>query len=158
METVFDKAFEKLLKHEGGYVNDPVDPGGETYYGISKRSYPDIDIKNLSIAKAKEIYRQDFWERPGFSQIKDPMLAGKVFNLGVNIGTARAAKFLQGAANIFEAELKVDGVIGPMSLRWINGFRYAKALISALKILAGNYYIRLGQSRFLAGWLIRLDE
>lgn len=158
MESVFDKAYAKLLKHEGGYVNDPADPGGETRYGISKRSYPDIDIKSLTIAQAREIYRRDFWEKPGFSQIQDPELAGKVFDLGVNIGTARAAKFLQGAANIFEAKLKVDGIIGPMSLRWINGFKHPKALISALEILAGNYYIRLGKARFLAGWLIRLDE
>ena len=59
----FLKAFEKVLRHEGGYVNDPLDLGGETKYGISKRSYPHLDIKNLTLDQAKQIYFRDFWQR-----------------------------------------------------------------------------------------------
>ena len=51
----FNEIIEKVLEHEGGYVNDPKDLGGETKYGITKRFYPDIDIKNLTIEQAKEI-------------------------------------------------------------------------------------------------------
>lgn len=51
--TNFDKAFELLIGHEGGYVNHPSDPGGETKYGISKRSYPREDIRNMTLARAK---------------------------------------------------------------------------------------------------------
>ena len=54
MKTTFDEIIEKVLEHEGGYVNDPDDLGGETKYGITKRFYPDVDIKNLTIDGAKE--------------------------------------------------------------------------------------------------------
>ena len=57
----FDDAIGIVLKHEGGYVNDKNDPGGETRYGISKRAYPDLDIKNLTISQATEIYKKDYW-------------------------------------------------------------------------------------------------
>ena len=59
----FDVAFEKLIGHEGGYVNDARDPGGETKYGISKRAYPDEDIAGLTLERAKQIYRRDCWAR-----------------------------------------------------------------------------------------------
>ena len=58
----FDVAFEKLIGHEGGYVNDARDPGGETQYGISKRAYPDEDIAGLTLERAKQIYRRDYWD------------------------------------------------------------------------------------------------
>ena len=58
----FDVAFEKLIGHEGGYVNDARDPGGETKYGISKRAYPDEDIAGLTLERAKQIYRRDYWD------------------------------------------------------------------------------------------------
>ena len=59
----FDEAFEILIGHEGGYVNDKRDPGGETKYGIAKRSYPNVDVRNLTRAQAVDIYRRDFWQR-----------------------------------------------------------------------------------------------
>ena len=55
MKTTFDEIIDVVLHHEGGYVNDPKDPGGETNYGISKRAYPDVDIKNLTEDGAKDI-------------------------------------------------------------------------------------------------------
>ena len=51
--TTFDQVIDRVLAHEGGYVNDPDDPGGETKYGISKKAYPKIDIKNLTKEEAK---------------------------------------------------------------------------------------------------------
>ena len=59
----FDLAFDRLIGHEGGYVNDPDDPGGETKWGISKRSYPHLDIAALTREEAREIYLRDFWSR-----------------------------------------------------------------------------------------------
>ena len=56
----FREAIEVILKHEGGYVNDPVDPGGETNMGISKRAYPDLDIKGLTKQSVREIYYKDY--------------------------------------------------------------------------------------------------
>tara|TARA_R100000657_G_C4591809_1_gene50458 strand:- start:11 stop:262 length:252 start_codon:yes stop_codon:yes gene_type:complete len=59
----FEDCIDKVLEHEGGYVNDPNDLGGETNFGVSKKAYPGLDIKNLTRDEAKEIYRKDYWER-----------------------------------------------------------------------------------------------
>jgi lysozyme family protein len=64
-DEAFDQAFTRLLGHEGGYVNNPADPGGETNWGISKRSYPQVDIKALTQQQAKWIYQRDFWDPLG---------------------------------------------------------------------------------------------
>ncbi len=61
MRSSFEKAFEIIVGVEGGYSNDPNDPGGETKYGIAKRYHPDEDIKNLTLERAKEIYLNDYW-------------------------------------------------------------------------------------------------
>lgn len=60
--SFFDAAFEIVVGVEAGYVNDPKDPGGETKFGISKRAYPDEDIANLTLERAKELYRRDRWD------------------------------------------------------------------------------------------------
>ena len=60
--SFFDAAFLLVVGEEGGYVNDPRDPGGETKYGISKRAYPALDIANLTLDQAKAIYRKDYWD------------------------------------------------------------------------------------------------
>ena len=65
MSSSFDLAIPIVLENEGGYVNDPADPGGETKYGISKRSYPALDIKNLTVEQATAIYLRDFWQFGG---------------------------------------------------------------------------------------------
>ena len=62
MADRFPAFINRILGHEGGYVNDPQDPGGETNWGISKRSYPGEDIKNLTLDQAAAIYRRDYWD------------------------------------------------------------------------------------------------
>ena len=107
----FDEIIEMVLEHEGGYVNHSSDPGGETIYGISKRAYPDLDIKNLTVAEAKEIYRNDYWNRIKGEEL--PVgVACVVLDYGVNSGTSRASKALQSVCGITNG----DGVIGPNSL------------------------------------------
>lgn len=106
----FDTAFDRLIGNEGGYVNHPADPGGETNWGISKRSYPTVDIKNLSRAQAKEIYRQDFWLAAG--QDIAPAVAFQVFDAAVNHGISTAIRFLQRAVGAAD-----DGHWGPNSQR-----------------------------------------
>lgn len=71
--TNFNEAFEFTVGHEGGYVNDPVDPGGETKYGISKRAYPMLNIKDLSIEDAKLIYEKDYWQAAGCDRLSYPL-------------------------------------------------------------------------------------
>jgi hypothetical protein len=97
MENNFEQAFEELMILEGGYVNNPNDPGGETNFGISKRSYPDEDIKNLNLERAREIYYKDYWLPNHYDQIKDNSLAAYIFHNSVNCGVARSHLLLQRA-------------------------------------------------------------
>jgi lysozyme family protein len=106
----FAACITEVLKHEGGYVNDPEDPGGETRYGISKRSYPRLDIPNLTIDDAKAIYRRDFWPRV-FGDDLPPGLNLAAFDYAVNSGPGRAIPCLQRAVGVRD-----DGVFGPATL------------------------------------------
>lgn len=89
----FDKAIIFVLKWEGGYSNDPSDPGGETHWGISKLAYPMLDIRNLSRNGAVIIYKQDYWQPIGADALSQPM-ALCAFNAAVNVGVSRAVKWL----------------------------------------------------------------
>lgn len=104
----FDTAFERLLGSEGGYVDDPKDPGGETKWGISKRSYPALDIKNLTQAQAKEIYLRDFWLPLGAAA--HPAVKFQVFDFAVNSGISTALRKLQLAVGVAD-----DGHWGAVS-------------------------------------------
>jgi lysozyme family protein len=86
------------LKWEGGYVNDPEDPGGETKWGISKRAYPNEDIKNLSRERALEIYANDYWLKAGCDELPFPYNA-VVFDAAVNCGVTRAQAWLRKSEN-----------------------------------------------------------
>lgn len=103
----FDEAFDRLLGNEGGYVNDPQDPGGETNWGISKRSYPTVDIKNLTKEGAKAIYLRDFWEPLKLAQ---PAVRFQAFDFAVNSGIQTAIRKLQVAVGVAD-----DGHWGPIS-------------------------------------------
>lgn len=92
----FRKALEFTLKWEGGYVNDPDDPGGETKWGISKRAYPDEDITNLTPERAAELYYRDYWVASGCESLPFPMSV-VVFDTAVNLGTGRAKGFVRNA-------------------------------------------------------------
>lgn len=105
----FDTAIERVLGHEGGYVNDPADPGGETNWGICKRSYPTVDIKNLTRDGAKFIYMRDFWT-PIASKVKDAALVFQLFDAAINHGMDNATRFLQRALDVVD-----DGHFGPRS-------------------------------------------
>lgn len=107
----FDNAVELILKHEGGYVNDPRDPGGETKYGISARAYPDLDIAKLSESDAKVIYKEDYWDKIKGDDLPYP-IALVTFDAAVNSGRMRASKWLQHSV---EAS-PIDGIIGPKTV------------------------------------------
>jgi hypothetical protein len=88
----FKKSLAFTLKWEGGYVDDPRDPGGETKWGISKRAYPDLDIRNLSADRAAQLYYDDYWTRSGCGGIDFP-LCTCVFDTAVNCGVTRAVRW-----------------------------------------------------------------
>jgi lysozyme family protein len=116
----FDEAFARLVDvhHEGDYVNNPADPGGETKYGISKRAYPGEDIKNLTLDRAKQLYARDYWGPAGCDAIPD-VLKFEMFDLAVNTSAPgkpiTAIKLLQQAVGT-----PADGVIGPHTLLAIS--------------------------------------
>lgn len=106
----FDSILRKLHITEGGYVNSPNDPGGETKFGISKRSYPHLDIKNLTKEQADKIYFDDFW----MAMRCDQMPLGMdefVMDFAVNSGVPTVKKKLQQALGVLP-----DGKIGAVTL------------------------------------------
>ena len=99
---------------EGGYVNDPRDPGGETKFGISKRAYPDLDIANLQLKDAEMIYRTDYWDPIHGDEL--PLEVGiAVFDTAVNMGIRAAIVCLQLALRVV-----ADGKIGANTLAAIK--------------------------------------
>lgn len=160
--ALFEQSIVKVLEHEGGYVNHPADPGGETNMGITKRSYPTVNIKTLTVEQAKDIYYNDFWLRGPYEQLKYAPLAGKVFDAAVNMGSSRAFKLLQQAANSLGAKLVVDGAVGPKTLATVNSLN-GQRLLEAFRKEQAAYYTNLVSRRpslnvFLKGWLRRASS
>lgn len=106
----FDTAFDRLMGHEGGYVNDPDDPGGETKWGVSKRSYPNEDIPNMTKEKAKVIFRRDFWDQIQADKVFDGV-AWQLSDFAYNSGPRNAIRAYQRALGVAP-----DGNFGPFSL------------------------------------------
>jgi len=100
----------RILGHEGGEVDDPDDPGGHTKWGISKRSYPDLDISALTIEQAASIYMRDYAAPLRLWRFEDGV-AFQLFDFAVNSGPRTAAKQLQEAVGV-----EPDGDIGPITL------------------------------------------
>lgn len=86
----FEAAFAIVVGIEAGYVNDPLDPGGETKYGISKRAYPNEDIPNLTLDRAHDLYRRDYWDKAGCDAFSWE-LALVTFDCAVNQGVSFSA-------------------------------------------------------------------
>lgn len=106
----FDNFIVRVLGHEGGYVNDPRDPGGETKWGISKRSYPALNIKALTRDQAIAIYDRDFWARAQCDKLP-AAIAFQLLDAAVNHGMGNPIRWLQRAAGV-----AADGNIGPVTL------------------------------------------
>lgn len=105
----FDAAIERVLGLEGGYVNRADDPGGETQWGISKRSYPKVDIKKLTRDGAKAIYLTDFWRKVNAEKLADGV-AYQALDFAVHSGPQIAVRYLQRALGVAD-----DGHWGPVS-------------------------------------------
>lgn len=152
----FDNAIELILKHEGGYVNHPDDPGGETKFGISKRAYPDLDIAKLSENDAKTIYKEDYWDKLRSDELPFP-LALVTFDAAVNSGRMRASKWLQYAVNASP----LDGILGSKTVEAAN-VAYGKNPMDALNqtIHQRQQFIRglLTYKTFGNGWERRIKE
>lgn len=136
----------RLIEREGGYVHHPQDPGGETKYGISKRSYPDLDIPSLSLQQARDIYERDFYKRFSLDRVSDPRAAEWLMDWLVHSG-AGAIRHIQR-----ELDVEVDGRIGPETLTALNRLPDAQDILRwRLKFL-----VKLTRHPFIGGWINRL--
>ena len=156
MLTNFDEIIEITLHHEGGYVHDPTDLGGETNFGIAKRFYPDVDIKNLTKEGAKEIYKKDYWDKNKVDDLPDD-LKHIFFDMCVNQGRGTAVKVLQRAINGKGGDLKVDGGFGPGTKGALDKYKPSLERVRCYRLK--HYYDLVNrkpeQERFLFGWFKR---
>lgn len=143
---------ERIIGHEGGYVDDPKDPGGETKWGISKRSYPDLNISALTIDDAAGIYIEDYLEPLNAERLRD----GVVFQLldfAVNSGIQTAVRKLQLAIGVAD-----DGIIGPVTVNVLEGMSESD-LIMLILAERLEYLTRLsGWEHYGKGWARRIAE
>lgn len=151
-ERVWNRAFDLLVKNEGGYVNDPKDKGGETKYGISKAQYPNLDIANLTLEQAKEIYHKDYWSRYKCDYLPDSISIA-LFDSVVNSNAKRMIKLLQESLSV-----SADGIIGNQTIAACNRLPQKKVVNDFLdKRLA--YLMTLKTWKYYGkGWGNRVEE
>ena len=157
MLVKFDDIIKVVLKHEGGYVNDPKDPGGETNFGIAKRSHPDVDIKELTEDEAKDIYKEHYWDKNKVESLPEE-LRHIYFDMCVNQGKSRAVKILQRAANAKGADLKVDGGLGPKTIGAMEGVELQRVRAYRVKYYADLVTRKPILEKFYYGWFRRALE
>lgn len=150
--------FAEILidRNEKGYVNDPDDPGLETKYGISKKTYPALDIPNLSRDEAIENYRRDFWFGQNLHLVKNDTLAFKLFDSSVPMGQRQMALLVQRALLVCGMTVTVDGEIGPDTIGAINNCDQVKLYAEYVKRC---YLFLKGLKTFVkygCGWTSRL--
>lgn len=142
-----------------GYVNDPLDAGGETKFGIAKNANPTLNIKALTWAQAEAVYYNKYWLAAQCDRLNDisPSLTVLHFDGAVNHGITNAARFLQRSIGVIP-----DGVIGPVTLQKLRVADERLVLNSICDAREIFYRAivkqRPNQSRFLNGWLRRINE
>ena len=150
----FDKAFDLLIGNEGGYVNNPSDPGGETNWGITKTvavaNGHTGDMRTMPKETAKGIYKKMYWDKLQCDQLPF-VVAFQLFDAGVNHGNAQAVKFLQRALSVVD-----DGVIGAKTIAAVSKLKDLQIvmLFNAERI---EFYAALKTfSTFGKGWVRRV--
>ena len=152
MTTWFDQCFEKLIGHEGGYTPGKGDPGGETKFGVSKRSYPALEISSLTLDDAKAIYMRDFWTPAGCDSVPTS-IAFDLFDMAVNSGVSRAVKTLQRVAGTAE-----DGKIGPVTLAEVAQLDPVRA-VARFNGVRLSFMVSLDVwPTFSRGWALRISD
>lgn len=167
MTPLFNKCIEVVLVNEGGFTDHPNDLGnwtgpnrtGElkgTKYGICARYFPHLDIKNLTLDKARQIYFEKYWQPMGLDGIFYDLSALQIFDFGVNAGKGRAIRTAQ---NITGA--KADGICGKETLNKINTYIYN--FPESYKRVRILYYKSIAERDpknkvFLKGWISRVEN
>ena len=158
MLVEFDDIIEKVLEHEGGLVDDPKDAGGLTNLGISQRAYPDEDIRGLTVERAKELYKRDYWDRYRTGNLPD-RLRHIFVDMCINMGGGRAIKILQEACNSKNAtKIDVDGGIGPATIKAATNVEPFRLRAYRVMFYAELVMKKPEQERFWVGWFRRSCE
>ena len=160
MNKNYDKFLETILHHEGGYVNHPEDPGGETNLGVTKRVYQEWggtkDMKDLTFDDVAPIYKKNYWDKMKCDDLPSG-LDLCVFDFGVNAGPGRAAKYLQTLIGTV-----ADGGIGPNTLAKLKEYTDktgVKETITNYQNERQSYYEKLSTFKtFGRGWTRRVEE
>jgi lysozyme family protein len=160
MSNKFSEALEVILHHEGGYVNHPKDPGGETNLGVTKRVYEEFggekEMKDLTKEDVEPIYKKNYWDRVKGNDLPEG-LDLCIFDFAVNAGPGRAAKFIQRLVGT-----TVDGGIGPNTLKCIDDYVKENSVaetIEKYQSMRQEYYEGLSTfETFGRGWTRRVDE
>ena len=160
MQSNYDKCLKAILHHEGGYVNHPKDPGGETNLGVTKRVYEEFggakDMKDLTVEDVAPIYKKGYWDK----MKGDDLPSGLdlcVFDFGVNAGPGRSAKYLQTMIGTV-----ADGGIGPNTLKAVDAYVEEHGIEKAVENFQEarqGYYEKLSTfDTFGKGWTRRVTE
>lgn len=160
MKHNYQKCLETILHHEGGYVDHPDDPGGETNLGVTKKVYEEWggtkSMKDLTVEDVAPIYKKNYWDRVKGDELPSG-LDLCVFDFGVNAGTGRAAKYLQSMVGA-----TADGAIGPATLRAVHAYVQIEGLehsIGEYQHKRQGYYEGLKHfATFGRGWTRRVSE
>ena len=160
MQANYDKCLETILHHEGGYVNHPKDPGGETNLGVTKRVYEEFggtkNMKDLTVEDVAPIYKKGYWDKMKGDELPNG-LDLCVFDFGVNAGPGRAAKYLQTMIGTV-----ADGGIGPNTLAKLKEYVEEHGLAKSIdnyQEARQAYYEKLSTfATFGKGWTRRVDE
>ena len=161
--ATFERAIPTILTHEGGYVNHPSDPGGETNFGITKRDHPGEDIRNMTRERAAQIYRADFWDALRLGEIVNEAVATKLMDMAVNMGPRTMGRLLQRALNYLlpGQPVTVDGIVGGATIAAVNQVTDQDLLLETLRAYHALRYIELVEGPdgrydvFSKGWLRR---
>lgn len=162
--STFEVAFNRLIGHEGGYSDHRNDPGNwtsgkvgvgtlkGTKYGIAANTYPNLDIKNLTIEQAKAIYKKDWWDKLGADQLH-PAIVYQLWDFAVNAGKSRAIKELQQAVGVAD-----DGIIGAKTVAAVNALELNDVLLM-LACERLKFYTSLPTfDKFGKGWVNRVAD
>lgn len=160
----FDECLKRILKHEGGYVNDSLDRGGRTNLGVTQAVWEEwvghpvseADMRNLTVEKVAPLYKKRYWDRASCDLLPKGV-SYLVFDFAINAGVGRAIKTLQSTVRS-----DPDGVIGNQTLARVNAMD-AKVLVQQFSEARADFYQGIvarkpDQARFLKGWLNRVEE
>jgi len=161
MISNWQKSFELMLKSEGGYVNNPADPGGMTNLGVTKatwenwvgRESDEAEMRGLTPEKVEPLYKKKYWDAVRGDEIENGGVAYLLFDFAVNAGVGRSIKTLQTAVGVTP-----DGGFGPMTMAAVQAVDPVE-LIERFSQAKEDFYRSLGTfATFGKGWLNRVAD